>query len=299
MIKRTLYFSNPAYLNLTNNQLIISYPDKETEKKSVPIEDIGIVLLEHQQITISNGALNALLENKTALITCDKNHMPTGLLLPLDGGQTQSERFRYQIDATIPLKKQLWQQTIQSKIYNQAAHLDIHKVHSENVFRWSKSVRSGDPDNFEGRAAAYYWQNLFPSHYEFNRHRKGVYPNNLLNYGYAILRAVTARSLVSSGLLPTLGIFHRNKYNAYCLADDIMEPYRPFVDKLVFELLSDYPDEQELNTEIKLKLLTIPQLDIKFEDNTSPLLVGMHRTTASLARCFEGLSRKIVYPILQ
>lgn len=298
MIKRTLFFSNPVYLNLQNSQLIISYPDKDKERKSVPIEDIGLVLLEDQQITITNGALNALLENKCAVITCDSNHLPTGLFLPLDGGSTQSERFRYQIEATAPLKKQLWQQTIQNKIYNQAAHLDQRKIHCDNMYQWSKSVRSGDPDNLEGRAAAYYWQNLFPESYQFNRHRKGVYPNNLLNYGYAILRAAVARSLVSSGLLPTLGIFHRNKYNAYCLADDIMEPYRPYVDRLVYDLLAEFPEDQELNTALKMRLLTIPQLDVSFEDNTSPLLVGLHRSTASLARCYEGVSRKISYPIL-
>lgn len=298
MIKRTLFFSNPVYLNLQNSQLIISYPDKDKERKSVPIEDIGLVLLEDQQITITNGALNALLENKSAIITCDSNHLPTGLFLPLDGGSTQSERFRYQIEASAPLKKQLWQQTIQNKIYNQAAHLDQRKIHCDNMYQWSKSVRSGDPDNLEVRAAAYYWQNLFPESYQFSRHRKGVYPNSLLNYGYAILRAAVARSLVSSGLLPTLGIFHRNKYNAYCLADDIMEPYRPYVDRLVYDLLDEFPEDQELNTALKMRLLTIPQLDVSFEDNTSPLLVGLHRSTASLARCYEGISRKISYPIL-
>src|SRR5690606_23665243 len=229
MIKRTLMFSNPAYLSHRNSQLVISFPEKDKEERTVPIEDIGVLLLENQQITISHGCIAALLQNNVAVISCDASHMPTGLILPLDGGHTQAERFRYQIEASLPLKKQLWQQTIQQKIYNQARVLDILGYDVDNMYRWSKAVRSGDPDNFEGRAAAYYWQTIFSKYMAFNRHRAGEPPNNLLNYGYAILRAVVARALVSSGLLPTLGIFHRNKYNAYCLADDIMEPYRPFV----------------------------------------------------------------------
>lgn len=167
---------------------------------------------------------------------------------------------------------------------------------ADNMLRWSKSVRSGDPDNYEGRAAAYYWQHIFAEFMEFNRHRGGEAPNNLLNYGYAILRAVVARSLVSSGLLPTLGIFHRNKYNAYCLADDVMEPYRPVVDQMVYEIVAEGGEIADLDTELKMRLLKLPQMDVYFEDITSPLLVGMSRTTASLARCFEGVSRKISYP---
>lgn len=296
MIKRTLMFSNPAYLSHKNSQLVISFPDKEKEDRTVPIEDLGVVVLENQQITISHGCIAALVQNNVALISCDTSHMPTGLILPLDGGNTQAERFRYQIEASVPLKKQLWQQTIQQKIYNQARVLEMIGIDAMNMLRWSKSVRSGDPDNYEGRAAAYYWQNIFRQYIEFNRHRAGEPPNNLLNYGYAILRAIVARSLVSSGLLPTLGIFHRNKYNAYCLADDIMEPYRPFVDLIVYGIVAEGVAFEELDTMLKTRLLQLPQVDVHFEDMTSPLLVGMSRTTASLARCFEGISRKINYP---
>ncbi|SKB96081.1 CRISP-associated protein Cas1 [Parapedobacter luteus] len=296
MIKRTLMFSNPAYLSHRNSQLVISFPDKEKDDRTVPIEDIGVVVLENQQITISHGCIAALVQNNVALISCDASHMPTGLILPLDGGNTQAERFRYQIEASLPLKKQLWQQTIQQKIYNQARVLEKLGIASGNMYRWSKSVKSGDPDNYEGRAAAYYWQNIFSEYLEFSRNRGGEPPNNLLNYGYAILRAIVARSLVSSGLLPTLGIFHRNKYNAYCLADDIMEPYRPFVDLIVYDIVANGGDFQGLDTVLKTKLLQLPQVDVRFDDMTSPLLVGASRTTASLARCFEGISRKINYP---
>ncbi len=222
MIKRTLHFGNPAYLSKRNNQLIIDLPhlkvlSEEDSKKSIPIEDIGLVILDHQQITITHGCIAAFLENNAALITCDSTHHPVGMMLPLEGNATQSERFRYQIDASQPLKKQLWQQTVQAKILNQAAVLFERGINCENMLHWAKSVRSGDLDNYEGRAAAYYWKNVFPKKIEFFRGREGDPPNNLLNYGYAILRAIVARGLVCSGLLPTLGIHHKNKYNAYCL----------------------------------------------------------------------------------
>lgn len=304
MIKRTLHFSNPAYLNLKDKQLQIDLPhlkslgEKES-KKSIPIEDVGIVILDHQQITITHGCMAALLENNAAIITCNNTHHPVGMMLPIDGHDIQSERFRYQIDASQPLKKQLWQQTIQAKILNQAAILFERGIACENMVYWARSVRSGDPDNYEGRAAAYYWKNVFPEKIEFFRGREGDPPNNLLNYGYAILRAIVARGLVSSGLLPTLGIHHRNKYNAYCLADDIMEPYRPYVDKIVLKIIDDGENFLELGTSIKAKLLGIATVDVQFERGTSPLMVGLQNTTASLAKCYEGTIRKINYPIMK
>jgi len=303
MIKRTLHFSNPAYLSLKDNQLSIDLPQlkvlgEKESKKSVPIEDIGIILLDHKQITITHSCIAALLQNNAVLITCDDSHHPTGMMLPLDGHDTQSERFRYQIDASLPLKKQLWQQTVQAKILNQAAVLAERGVPYDNMLYWAKSVRSGDPDNYEGRAAAYYWKNVFPKKIEFFRGREGDPPNNLLNYGYAILRAITARGLVSSGLLPTLGIHHRNKYNAYCLADDIMEPYRPYVDQIVLGIIDRGENFLELSTSIKQQLLGVATVDVKFEKGRSPLMVGMQTTTASLAKCYENTARKINYPII-
>lgn len=298
MIKRTLHFGNPAYLSKRDKQLVIKLLNEDGER-SVPIEDIGVVILDHQQITISHGALMELVRNNAAVITCNETHHPTGLLMPLDGHSQQSEKFRAQIDASLPLKKQLWQQTIQAKICNQYAVLKQLGVEADNMLYWSKNVKSGDSENHEGRAAAFYWAHIFPAEMDFRRERSGEPPNNLLNYGYAILRAIVARALVSSGLLPTLGIHHSNKYNAYCLADDIMEPYRPYVDRVVLEIMQSGDDYSELTTDLKRKLLSIPQLDIHLDGETSPLLVGMSRTTASLARCFEGLSRKIIYPELR
>lgn len=303
MIKRTLHFGNPAYLSLNNAQLSIDLPHlrefgEEHSKKSVAIEDIGVLILEHKQITITHGCIAALLENNVAIITCNHSHHPTGLLLPLEGNGLQSKTYRYQIEASQPLKKQLWQQTIQAKIYNQAAVLRERGIPMENMLHWVKSVRSGDPDNFEGRAAAYYWKNVFPKKVEFFRGREGNPPNNLLNYGYAILRAIVARGLVSSGLLPTLGIHHHNQYNAYCLADDIMEPYRPFVDQIVLKIIDNGENFLELSTSLKSKLMDIASCDIMIDNETSPLMVGLQKTTSSLVKCYEGKQRKISYPVI-
>lgn len=308
MIKKTLYFGNPAYLSLRDKQLVIQLPEvlkndtlpetfKSDTVKTIPVEDIGVVVLDNKQITITHGLMEALLENNCALITCNSSRMPVGLMLPLAGNTTQTERFRDQIDASVPLKKQLWQQTVQAKIENQAYVLaNKSKVVVKNMLAWANDVKSGDPDNYEARSAVYYWSNIFPTIKGFTRSREGVPPNNLLNYGYAILRAVVARALVASGLLPTLGIHHRNKYNAYCLADDIMEPYRPFVDKLVFEIVSSGESFDELTQEVKAKQLNIPVLDVVINGQRSPLMIAVGQTTASLYQCFSGEIRKIKYP---
>jgi CRISPR-associated protein Cas1 len=303
MIKRTLYFGNPTYLSLKNAQLIIKLPEvekndtlpdsfKAESTRAIPVEDIGVVVLDNKQITITHGLLEALLENNCAIITCDSNRMPVGLMLPLCGNTTQNERFRYQLGSSIPLKKQLWQQTVQVKIANQAAVLKACRgAEVRNMLKWVDEVRSGDADNMEARAATYYWANLFKN---FKRDREGEAPNSLLNYGYAILRAIVARGLVSSGLLPTFGIHHHNRYNVYCLADDIMEPYRPYIDRLVVEMFDG--GKKELDKEAKSKLLSIPVLDVTVNEQRSPLMIAVGLTTASLYQCFEGSLRKLKYP---
>jgi CRISP-associated protein Cas1 len=309
MIKRTLYFSNPSYLSLSNGQMVLRLPEvekhdelSETFKKEAfktfPIEDLGVIVLDHRQITITQALMAALLDQNVALITCDETHHPTGLFLPLAGHTLQTERFRDQIDASVPLKKQLWQQTVVCKILNQATLLRRLGVPVDNMLHWADSVKSGDADNHEARAAAYYWKNFFPKELEFTREREGMPPNNLLNYGYAILRAIVARGLVASGLLPTLGIHHRSKYNAYCLADDVMEPFRPVVDNIVRKIVMSGENYTELSRPVKQQLLEIPVLDILLEGERSPLMVGLQRTTASLVRCFSGETRKLLYPEL-
>lgn len=307
MIKRTLCFSNPAYLSLKNAQLVIKLPEvektdlpesfKQSVTTTIPIEDIGVLVLDNKQITVTQGVLEALLDNNCAVITCDSLHLPVGLLLPLCGNTIQNERFRDQLDASLPLQKQLWQQTVQYKIRNQAAVLtQVTGEPAKNMLAWASDVKSGDSDNLEARAAAYYWKTLFPTIPDFTRSREADPPNNLLNYGYAILRAVVARALVVSGLLPTLGIHHHNKYNAYCLADDIMEPYRPYVDILVVCIMKSGADISEITTDIKREMLSIPVLDVVIDGQRSPLMIAVGQTTASLYKCFSGELRKIVYP---
>ena len=276
MIKKTLYFGNPAYLSLRNNQLVIKLPEveksdslpdifKEQSEITKPIEDIGVVVLDHKQITITSGVLESLLENNCAVITCDSKSMPVGLMLPLYGNTTQNERFRQQLDASLPLKKQLWQQTIKAKIDNQASVLRVCVGEEMKCMRiWANEVKSGDPENLEARAAAFFWKNLFADIIGFTRDREGISPNNLLNYGYAILRAIVARALVASGLLPTLG-------------------------KL-------YGANLELTKEIKSRLLVIPTLDVRINGKRSPLMVAVAQTTASLYKCFCGEIRRISYP---
>lgn len=311
MIKKTLYFGNPAYLSLRSKQMVIKMPAVEKadnvaqmiRDESVitkPIEDLSVVVLDHRQITLTQGLLEALLENNVAVVTCDARSMPVGLLIPLYGHSTQNERFRSQLAASLPLRKQLWQQTIRAKIENQACVLGkMTEVENRCMFVWASDVRSGDPDNLEARAAAYYWRNFFSKeHPDFTREREGAVPNNLLNYGYAILRAVIARSLVCSGLLPTLGIHHHNRYNAYCLADDIMEPYRPYVDELVMRIIRNHADYAVLTRELKAQLLTIPTLDVVINGKRSPLMIAASTTTASLAKCFNGEQRRIIYPTM-
>jgi len=295
MIKRTLYFGNPAYLKTKNEQLVIEMQETG-ETKSVPIEDIGILILDHQQITVTQPVLAKLISNNTALITCDHTHNPVGLQLCLDGHTLQSQKFKAQLSASAPLKKQLWQQTISAKIENQAALLLTERAEPKYLLNLATSVKSGDSTNNEAKAALYYWKHIFPDFLEFRRERYGVPPNNLLNYGYAILRAIVARSLVASGLLPTLGIFHRNQYNAYCLADDVMEPYRPFADKVVCNIVRMNGRFLEMTPSMKKELLSIPAMDVIIDGQKSPLMNAVQRTTASLTKCFEGSSRKILYP---
>ncbi|AFL85711.1 CRISPR-associated endonuclease Cas1 [Belliella baltica DSM 15883] len=295
MIKRTLFFGNPAYLSTKNEQLHISFPEADKADRTVPIEDLGMIVLENQQITITNGLLAKLTDRKVAIVSCNAQHLPEGLLLPMQGHSEQTERVRYQLEASQPLKKNLWQQTVSAKIKNQYTLLLEKGKESKRMEYLYKNVNSGDSGNHEAQAAAIYWQKLFEIP-DFNRGQQGIPPNNLLNYGYAILRAVIARALVSSGMLPGVGIWHRNKYNAYCLADDIMEPYRPYVDLVVSHIVETQDDFSVLTTELKKELLSIPALDVKIDGQKSPLMVAASRTTSSLFECFAGISRKIIYP---
>ena len=270
-------------------------PIGEDVVKTIPIEDTGIVILDNKQITITQGLMEALLENNCALITCDSKRMPTGLMLPLAGNTIQTERFKSQIEASLPLKKQLWQQTIEAKISNQAAVLKyVTGEPQNNMLKWAGSVKSGDSENMEARAAVYYWKTIFADEF-FTRDNDSDGRNGLLDYGYAILRAIVARALVGAGLIPTLGIHHHNRYNAYCLADDIMEPYRPYVDKLVLDILEE-DSCATISQSVKTKLLGLPVTEVIINEHRSPLMLAVSQTVSSLVKCYRGESRRLIYP---
>ena len=294
MLKRTLFFSTPMYLSLKDNQLVTHVKERPEEKRTIPIEDIGFVVLEHQMINITLPLLNALVENNVAVILCSGAMLPNAMLLTLDSNTIQGELFRAQVDASEPLKKNLWKQTVEVKIENQARLLNKLGRDGDKLKPLYMNVKSGDVDNREGVAAKIYWDELFGK--DFLRDRNGVPPNNLLNYGYTILRAAVARALSGSGLLPSLGIFHRNRYNAFPLADDIMEAYRPFVDEIVFGLYCS--GEAELTKDVKAQLLRVLFADTVFDKVSRPLEVGLSLTTASLAKCFSGKHKKLSYPVL-
>lgn len=295
MLKRALFFSTPFCLRLKDNQMIIHTKEMPDMQKRIPIEDIGFVVLEHQHTDISLPLLNALSDNNVAVILCGNDFMPNAMLMNLDSNKTQGESYRTQIEASEPLKKGLWKQIIEAKIRNQAALLNKLGKDGDRLKPYYTNVKSGDSDNREGIAAKIYWSELFGN--GFIRLRDGVEPNNLLNYGYTLLRAAIARSLMGSGLFPAFGIFHRNRYNSFPLADDIMEPYRPYVDEIVFRLYAE--GEQQLTKEVKTKLLGLLFADTAFGKVTRHLDVGLTMTTASLAKCFAGTQKKISYPLLE
>ncbi len=295
MLKRAIYFSNPFCLSLRNNQMIVYSKEMPDMQQSIPIEDIGVVVLEHQQTTVTLPLLNALSDNNVAVIFCGDNRLPNAMLLNLDSNRTQGEHYRDQVEAGEPLKKGLWRQIVEAKIRNQAALLLKLGKDGNKLKPYYQNVKSGDSDNREGVAAKIYWTELFGS--GFVRAREGVEPNNLLNYGYTILRAAVARSLMGSGLFPAFGIFHRNRYNAFPLADDIMEPYRPYVDEIVFRLYAE--GDTQLTKEVKGELLRLLFVDTRFDKLLRPLDVGLTFTAASLAKCFAGKQKRIMYPLLE
>lgn len=295
MLKRALFFSTPYCLSLRNGQMIIHTREAPDMQKSVPIEDIGFVVLEDQQTSVTLPLLNALSDNNVAVILCGDNRMPNAMLMNLDSNKTQGESYRAQIDASEPLKKGLWKQIVEAKIRNQAALLRKLGRDGDKLKPYYMNVKSADADNREGIAARIYWSELFGAN--FTRFREGTPPNNLLNYGYTLLRAAVARSIMGSGLFPAFGIFHRNRYNAFPLADDLMEPYRPYVDEQVYNLYRQ--GHEQLTREVKSALLRVLFADTRFDNVTRPLEVGLTFTTSSLAKCFAGIRKKITYPLLE
>ena len=297
MLKRTILIESPSHLQIENDLLKITNKSTSTSE-TLTIDDIGFIILENNQSTTTVQFFQKVAEYNSIVVICDKSHTPISLTIPLYSNKTQTQTINKQTLLTAKDKNTLWKQLIQSKVKNQAILLKTRNQVSNQLERLSNNVTEQTANTVESTASRIYWKLLFNIK-KFKRDAEGDPPNNLLNYGYAILRACVARSLVGSGLLPTLGIFHKNQYNAYCLADDIMEPYRPFVDRLVSEIIKNEDELFELTPSIKKQLLGIPVIDVRIDSKKSPLMNAISRTTSSLARCFEGDSRKILYPTIK
>lgn len=294
MIKQTLMFSSQVYLSLKDHQMVITFKDNQ-DTVTRPIEDIGFVIIENPQVSISIPLLNELADNNVSVVFCDKKQMPKTMLMMLEGNTTQQESYKYQIDASAPMKKNVWKQLVEGKIRNQALLLNKIGKNGDVLKQYYMNVKSGDTDNREGAAAREYWGRIFDD--GFKREREGLPPNNLLNYGYTILRAAVARALIGSGLYPAFGVFHHNRYNAFPLADDVMEPYRPFVDEIVYHLYYDGA-VSELDNQSKGKLLRVLFSDVKMGKVTRPLENALSLTTASLLRMYKGETDKLSLPMI-
>lgn len=292
MIKQTLFFTTPVSLSLKYNQIEIRCKDVE-EVITRPIEDVGVIIVENQMVHFTIPLLNALADNNVAVIFCNAQCMPNTMLMPLESNAVQQEVYRFQIEASLPTKKRIWKEIIEYKIRNQAALLDMLGRDGKVLKPYYMNVLSGDSDNREGLAAKIYWQQMYGR--PFNRDRNGEAPNSLLNYGYAILRAAVARALLGSGLFPAFGLFHRNRYNAFPLADDVMEPYRPFVDYAVYRIFECSP-EACLDKKAKELLVRVLFADVKMKEQTRPLQLALSMTTASLVRALKDKKESIIYP---
>lgn len=294
MIKQTLMFTSPVSLSLKDKQMVITFKDnKDTVTR--PIEDVGFVVIENPMVSITVPLLNELADNNVAVIFCDKKMMPKTMLMTLDGNTTQQESYKYQLNASLPMKKNVWKQLVECKIKNQSLLLNKVGKGGGVLKPYYLNVKSGDSDNREGAAAREYWRLLFDD--GFKREREGLPPNGMLNYGYTILRAAVTRALIGSGLYPAFGVFHRNRYNAFPLADDIMEPYRPFVDEIVYHLYYDGAIN-ELDSQTKRRLLRVLFSDVKMGKVTRPLENALSLTTASLLKMYKGESDKLSLPML-
>jgi CRISPR-associated protein Cas1 len=308
MIKKVIEISQArTYLSVQYGQLVIRQKTEDnitaeggcaTQDRKIPCEDIGVLLIDHPGTTYTHSVFTELLGHGAAVVICGRDHHPTGMFLPIEANTVQTERYRHQINAKEPLKKQLWKQLIAAKIRHQAKVIG-HDTHTgKTLLAMSKKVRSGDPDNVEAQASRKFWES-FLGEVNFRRNADGPAPNNMLNYGYTAMRAAVARALCSAGLLPSLGIHHCNRYNAFCLADDVLEPFRGFVEGRVRDVwmgMGERPDK--LDQQTKARLLELLQEPVSIAGFTGPLIVGLHRTAASLQRCFAGEQKEIELPEL-
>lgn len=292
MIKRIIEVSNPSYLHLKNKQLKIE--QERIEVASIPIEDIGALILEHSAIIISQPLIIECQKNNTAIIFCDEKHLPYSTILPISEGNNLHQKvLKQQINITQPARKNLWKQIIQQKIQNQASVLQQFNKPFTRLEKLSNEVKSGDATNCEGLAAQYYWKTLFGNNFLRDQNADGI--NAILNYGYSIIRAMVARSIVASGLHPAIGLFHHNQYNGLCLADDLMEPFRPWIDSIAYRLYQDDADVS-ITKEVKIPFLDLISESVEFKNKQMPLMISMHYLMAELKRNFSKESKRLVYP---
>jgi len=294
MIKRIIEISqSKRHLAIRLGQLVIS--ENHTELTTIPCEDIGILLVEHPGTTYTHSVFTELIRFGAAVVFCGGDHHPAGMLLPIEGNTVQTERFRQQIEAKEPLKKQLWRQLVRAKIRHQAEIAGQDSDVYKELMGLRERVRSGDTENIEAQASKKYWA-AFISTIDFKRNIEGAPPNNLLNYGYIVMRAAVARALCSAGLHPSIGLHHCNKYNAFCLADDVLEPFRGFVESKVKQICETQIEINDLTQPIKARLLEVLYQEVKIGEISGPLMVGLHRTAASLVRCFTGEQKEMDLP---
>lgn len=297
MIKRTIEISQePYHLAVELDQLRLHRREPANgSTPSIPCEDIGVVVVDHPAATYSHAALAKLIECGAAVVICGRNHLPSGLLLSLADHNECVSRLHEQIRASRPLRKRLWKQIVRAKVRNQAANLTVGSPAQGRLLALAQEVKSGDPSNVEAQAAKIYWGQWLGANADFHRDMTaGEGPNALLNYGYAIVRAAVGRAIVSAGLHPAIGLHHSNRANAFCLADDLVEPLRPMVDRVVRDLVS--VGKTEINRESKAILLQLLTLTVRVGSSTGPLMVGLHRVLASLVGCFQGQEKRLLLP---
>ncbi|MBN1972753.1 MAG: type II CRISPR-associated endonuclease Cas1 [Sedimentisphaerales bacterium] len=303
MIKRIVEISqSKTYLSIRYGQLLLNQNGEQVS--SIPCEDIGILLVDHSGVTYTHSVFTELLSKGASVVLCGSDHHPTGMLLPIESNSLQTERFRYQIEAKEPLKKKLWKQIIQAKIRHQAAIVGTDSDVYKPLMTLRHRVRSGDPDNIEAQASRKFWPAYFncltdsSTALGMTRDTDGKPPNNMLNYGYMVMRAAVARAICSAGLLPCLGIHHRNRYNAFCLADDLHEPFRGFVESKVRDICKNNGHVESLTQDIKAVILEALYEEVSIAGFKGPLMVGLHRTAASLQRCFASEQDELDLPEL-
>ncbi len=295
MIRKTVEFSTPGTrLSVANSQLVVERPD--LPKATLPIEDLGVVIVDDIRATYTQSVFLSLLEAGATVLVTGRDHLPAGMMLPLDAHHVQTERHRAQVETSAPVRKRAWQTIVRAKIVQQATVLSHFTGSHGGLVPMARRVRSGDPDNLEAQAAQRYWPRLFGKTFRRDREAEGV--NALLNYGYAVVRAAVARAVVAAGLIPSLGVHHRHRNNPFCLADDLLEPYRPYVDWRVRQMAGDdaeaAPDLSERET--RAELLSLLNETVHVGGRREPLLLAFHTSAASLCRTLTGGDRTLALP---